>query len=46
MAEFAPMNLESSDKNAPTVANLYLCTNITVLWYLKTCVPLSFYFLN
>lgn len=26
MAEFASMNLESSDKNAPTFANLDLCT--------------------
>lgn len=27
MAEFATMNLELSDKNAPTVANLDLCTD-------------------
>lgn len=31
MAEFAPMKLESSDKNAPTVANLDICINITLL---------------
>lgn len=31
MAKFAPMNLESRDENAPTAANLDLCTHVTVL---------------